>query len=430
MDLNNQFHVQLIEPINQNSNEIIDSICEKISRIRAFFGEVSVTNQSLERNRDQYFIHLTQCQEDQEILKNMYKSLRFKYEKQTISFDNSTNLPLFSRNDINKNSNISNPIIQTIDKTEIQYRVDYNPGKIRLCFCLSVKEIISCVRYNADGTLFAFVTGANLFVVQTETGMITNTFSFPQNSASHTNSLAFSPDMKHIASCGVSTDIFLFSLETNSLVTTFHEHTKEASSVIFSPDGEWLISGGYDGLLCIWKIKTLSLISRLTHNVGGIDNPIIAISTTPKAGFYAIAFANGNVGVYNSHFENSIVIFPAHSQSLTFISVSPIDETILTLSQDKTAKLWTMIGIAKCRKILEGHSDFLLGACFSHTSNILCTCSKDQTIRIWDSITGEIVDSIYAHHNSVLSVMHHPHQDQFLSCAADGYVCVWEYNFK
>jgi WD40 repeat protein len=70
-------------------------------------------------------------------------------------------------------------------------------------------------------------------------------------------SLAFSPDGQVLATSSVFEDnaIRLWSVTTGELLNTLEGHPQGATRLLFSPDGAFLVSGSYNGLLRIWGIR-------------------------------------------------------------------------------------------------------------------------------------------------------------------------------
>lgn len=49
----------------------------------------------------------------------------------------------------------------------------------------------------------------------------------------------------------------IYNLQTLKSIGTFHPHTDECRTVRYSPTGRWLLTGSYDGTLCIANVATL-----------------------------------------------------------------------------------------------------------------------------------------------------------------------------
>lgn len=84
-------------------------------------------------------------------------------------------------------------------------------------------------------------------------------------------SIAFSPDGQLLASGGgvalidgsptriYDTHIDIWNMSNGQLITKLKGHTKNVSSIAFSPDGDVLVSGGLDATLRVWQLETVSL---------------------------------------------------------------------------------------------------------------------------------------------------------------------------
>jgi WD40 repeat protein len=67
--------------------------------------------------------------------------------------------------------------------------------------------------------------------------------------------LAFSPDVKTLASGGDVNAIILWDVTTGKQQATLEGHADVVSSVAFSPDGKMLASGSWDKTVILWDVK-------------------------------------------------------------------------------------------------------------------------------------------------------------------------------
>ena len=109
------------------------------------------------------------------------------------------------------------------------------------------------------------------------------------------NSVVFSPDGSTIASVSghwqaykavwsVGEEICLWSAQTGELLKTLTGHKDVVSSVVFSPDGNYIVSGdwyhslydtsggAWSGEIRVWNTHTGELIKTLTGHTGGVSS--------------------------------------------------------------------------------------------------------------------------------------------------------------
>jgi WD40 repeat protein len=75
-------------------------------------------------------------------------------------------------------------------------------------------------------------------------------------------SVDFSSDGKYVVSGSQDNTIYIWDAETGEVVTgPFEGHKDEVTSVAFSPDGKHVASGSWDKTICIWDVQTGEVVS-------------------------------------------------------------------------------------------------------------------------------------------------------------------------
>ena len=104
--------------------------------------------------------------------------------------------------------------------------------------------------------LWRVVDGASLFTSKAHKSLI--------------NAVEFSPDSKILASGGKK--LYLWDTATGTqLRTTPRELTAMISNLVFSPDGNILVVGNWDGILELWDVRTGGLLSTRTGHTWWIE---------------------------------------------------------------------------------------------------------------------------------------------------------------
>ena len=428
-----------------------DTILQKIQQIRQSVAQLRDESHNLERIRDQFIIHLQQCQEDHNILRQINKKLKLKLDLATqdvlnvqaeigqtgqigqqvatgVAYPTSDVKPVVARR---------MPTLENLKITpEVVCHDKYPASSVRLRYALNIQQTVICtVQFSPDGSKIAFSDGNFVFIVSSADGEIVSTIELHSRQVedvAHTRVLKWSPNGQFLALSGQQNEVLYYNVETGQLVHSFEGHQKSVSAIVFKADGSWLITGGFDGVITVWDTNTYQRLKSLPHEEQGTGDDtkrtIVGIATTPEADLYAVGFMKGSLGIHDGNFDQPMVSFVAHRDVIMGLAISPYDNSIATVSHDRTVKVWQVKGVATCKHTLEGHTDIVLSVAFSPKSELMITGSKDQTIRMWKHKAGKPLFTITAHTNTVFEIDHHPTQRSFVTCAGDGVVCVWDYD--
>lgn len=109
--------------------------------------------------------------------------------------------------------------------------------------------------------------------------------------------------------------------------------------------------------------------------------------------------------------ENPVKKFTDHSQEVNSVLWSPSGEFLASVSDDQTAKIWTLEEGLK--HDLRGHTQEVLSAKWTSTGQnsknpdtplYLCTASVDGSVRIWDALAGQLVHTLAKYSTAVCSI--------------------------
>lgn len=448
---------------NEKENDTsIELIATGLKQFEHAICQLRAETLDLERKRNKYQIHLQSFKNDYESLKIIYKnfkqrldSLGTRYvdpypQQQVVELEKHQPpppppppapvpvpkpIPAPKVDETPPNVSPTSLSHQEIDWSITLHDPKYNSNGIALKYALNTCSVLCCVKFDSTGERFAFADGRTVFVINTSDGSLVSSFSIPYTLAQteiHTRSLAISPDNELLAISGPNNTIVVFGMLNHRHLTTLEEHTDIVSALLFVPGTNKLISGGFDGRICIWDTKNFNLVNKILHGPAdesprSKEDMVISLTASYDSSFIVVGFMGGSVGMYENTFSQPINTFNAHAEYLLDVKSAHKSLLLATSSHDKTLKLWSLKGIASCRKTLTGHTNCVLSSCFSNEDDILFSGSKDETINAWDPKSGELLFTINGHKNTIFKIDHHPNQRCFVSCSGDGLVCVWDY---
>lgn len=154
------------------------------------------------------------------------------------------------------------------------------------------------------------------------------------------NEAAFHPDGKKIAIAG-SEVVEVWELETVRKHLDLKGHKKWVYCLAYSPDGQWLATGGWD--------RTVKLRKAATG-------------------------------------QEAMTIF-AHEGFVLSLCFSPDSRNLVTTSEDRSVRLWE-IPSGRRLATFHGHTDFGLAVAFRPDGREVATGGLDGSIRFWDLNTS------------------------------------------
>jgi len=116
-------------------------------------------------------------------------------------------------------------------------------------------------------------------------------------------------------------------------------------------------------------------------------------------------------------------IVSVHKGNINSIALSPDGKSILTGSQDSTARLWDLNG--NLMQVFKGHQDIIFSVAFSHDGKNILTGSGDKTARLWD-LAGNIIQEYKGHPGIVFSVTFSPDGKTILTGSMDKTARLWD----
>lgn len=89
-------------------------------------------------------------------------------------------------------------------------------------------------------------------------------------------------------------------------------------------------------------------------------------------------------------------VIKAHTGGVRCVAFSPDSTTLLTASDDKTIKMWSIAG-QKFKLTLSGHSNWVRAARFSPAGDLVVSGGDDKTVRLWDANQRSCIRTFYDH---------------------------------
>jgi WD40 repeat protein len=253
-------------------------------------------------------------------------------------------------------------------------------------------------------------------------------------------SFAFSPDSRYIVSGSYITPIRIWEANTGkevvqmkydmpidpiavNSITTLHDVA--VKSVVFSPDGRYVLSSSDDHTARIWDANTGKEISRVTHEAG------VAVVAFSPNGKYVLSggcdklesdtCVQGSAQVWEAMTGKEIARM-THDYTVSAIAFSP-DGKYVVSGGDMTARVWEALTSKEvARRTCQGG---VLAVAFSPDNKyVISTCN--YAIDVWESNTGREIAHMEHLWDVFRSVAFSPDGKYVIAGNVDNDLSIWE----
>lgn len=191
---------------------------------------------------------------------------------------------------------------------------------------------------------------------------------------------AFAPANDQFAVVGYDGSVRVARLDGSSPVRTLEPHT-HARVVAFSPDGQYLASGGRS--LVVRDVGTLEVLHKWD-----IKNEACSMDFSPDSKQLACGLRSGHVRILDVEQRRFDPLLRATADVIWSIRYSPDGKSMVAAGGDHVIHVLDAEGGAPVRS-LTGHRAPIHGLAFS-PNGLLASVSSDKTLRLWDVETGKL----------------------------------------
>ncbi len=301
------------------------------------------------------------------------------------------------------------------------------------------KDLIQSLRFSPDQSLLAAGSYQIVTIWTAPTGRLAKTLT------GHTGpvtALAVAPDGSVAYSGGDDKTIRAWSMPDGKLLRTLIQPAP-VRAVAILPGGKSIASGGGDGLVrCLDAALGREQIALKGHHAAVSDLAVLpARSDTLRI---VSASEDGTVRIWalpadsaahpvggkaqTKPAEPKVIVLAGHKGPVRAIDVDTASdpETIVSGGDDGTVRVWNARSGAQTGTLSSGHQGPILAVAISPDGKTLITGSNDRTARLIARSDGKVIRTLKGHGGPVRSVAFSPRGDRVATADGLGGLKVWE----
>ena len=230
-----------------------------------------------------------------------------------------------------------------------------------------------------------------------------------------------SPDGQTVLSAGWDDRIVLWSAATHRPIGRPVPTPKGLLGVAFSPDGSRFATAS-SGSILIWDTKSIQRVGDALH----AKEDFVHVAFSSKGNLLAAstaAYGNHPSVVFVWNLANRQLIGdPILGANFAF---SP-DDSLLAIARYGDLVLYDLRANRAIRTPLTGHDKNISSIAFSPDGNIVAAGAEDKTIILWDVESRNFVGTLAGHSQTVSSLLFEHDGNTLLSGSLDGTIIRWD----
>ena len=241
----------------------------------------------------------------------------------------------------------------------------------------------------------------------------------------------------------------IWDIQKGELLHTLKGHEGWIRAVAFSPDSKIMASGGVNGVLLLWDIRTGKSLGLLEEMM---DYYILSLAFSPDSMVLAVGHSYpapdsrtididrargmqlstkefiGTIRIWDVQTRELLCTLSGHVKGTECMAFSPDSKVLASGGWDGALYLWD-VQTGKQLKALPDTGALALAVAFSPDGRTLATGGWDGIVRLWDAETGVLLKKmrgfIFSSSDAIRSIAFSPDGETLAAGIVDGTAIMW-----
>ncbi|MEW6491876.1 MAG: AAA-like domain-containing protein [Cyanobacteriota bacterium] len=200
----------------------------------------------------------------------------------------------------------------------------------------------------------------------------------------------------------------------------FNAHQSGVNSVSFSPDGQYLVTGGEDGTIALWNLYGQQIVKWRSHLT-----PVLSVSFSPDGQHIASSGLSGNIRLWDLSGQH-LTQMHCYQRAVWSISFSPDGKHLATVGEDGTVKVWKLLEQQLAQQ--DTHHGEGMSVRLSGDGQYLATVGENARIRLY--LSRQQLAEWKDHQDWVTDISFSPNGKQIATVSRHGKSNLWHLSIQ
>ncbi|KAF2841316.1 WD40 repeat-like protein [Patellaria atrata CBS 101060] len=216
--------------------------------------------------------------------------------------------------------------------------------------------------------------------------------------------------------------LLVWEWQSESYILKQQGHFDSINSIVYSPDGQRIITTADDGKIKVWDVNSGFCIVTFTEHTSGVT----ACEFAKRGNVLFTASLDGSIRAWDLIRYRNFRTFTAPSRlSFSSIAVDPSGEVVCAGSLDSfDIHIWS-VQTGQLLDRLAGHEGPVSSLAFTPNGGVVVSGSWDHTVRIWSIFARTQTSEPLQLQTDVLCVVVRPDSKQLAVSTLDGQLTFW-----
>jgi len=248
--------------------------------------------------------------------------------------------------------------------------------------------------------------------------------------------IAWSPDGKKIASASADKTVHIWNATSKNPILIYRNHSRPVSAVSWSPDGSRIVSGSWDTTVQVWDVQT----GRKLLTYRGFSQEVSCVAWSPDGKYIACGSLDTSVQVRQADSGSRTYTHAGHTGPVHAVAWSPgipsspsangwriasASGAAVNADVDNTVQIWNALS-GDDLLIYRDHFYFVNAVAWSPDGRKIASASADTNVQVWNVASGSNILTYRGHSSKVNAVAWSPNGKRVASASDDRTVQIWD----